>query len=180
MHKIKFTNIIDRTQFEKGPWDNEEIDVQFWISNDNRICSLNRSNFGSLRGYVGINEYFEIKIIQQYSNFELSNYYIHGGITFCDYNSNIDVFLYLGVQLSGYQKTFEKYLEPQKPIFWIGFDCLHSSDISPLDIFNKNKNKNCTYKDINFVTKEAEKLSYKISEKINCDLLLNSKKTNRS
>jgi hypothetical protein len=91
------------------PLGNDEPDYKAWKEGNYPCLALRQEISGTWCGYVGIKEdhplYAKAKKVQFLS--------AHGGITYHEFNQYRDSFF-------GDEKGF----------FWIGFDCMHSGDLT--------------------------------------------------
>lgn len=102
-----------------GPWDNE-CDKEQWPDEDTGYaCLIKRNHFGALCGYVGVSRRHPWYGVD-YDDISAS---VHGGLTYSSY-----------CQEDGPEgETICHVPSPGEPdrLWWVGFDCAHSSDITP-------------------------------------------------
>ena len=138
----------DKSKWPKGEW-TDEPDKIMWstiFNNYEYKCIIQRGKFGTLCGYVIINENHKA------FNCNRDSLDVHGSITWCGGSIYEDLPLLLQTK-------------------WFGFDCAHMMDFMPFDpirdLFNANRTANGnfpfttsgkTYKNIAFVTREIESL----------------------
>ncbi len=156
---------VDRTNWPQGEWDNE-LDFYF----DNRFGvpeMIIRTNGGQLCGYVGFPEGHPF-FGKHYSDPAFTDILVHGGLTF-----------------SGDRLGFLPEGHPCRYHWWLGFDCGHLGDLSPVNNevlgfynemldFVKNlmsegeepttKEIKSSYKNLDFVKKELEKLTLQLKD----------------
>jgi hypothetical protein len=156
---------IDKSDWFEGPWKNEPDKLQWQDEATGLPCLIVRNGAGALCGYVGVTEghpFFE----KHYDEAKLpSGEYmdVHGGLTFtdfCDPRAGGEDHLICHVPAPG---------EPDH-VWWLGFDCAHSGDLSPglqhrlsegLRIAMRDFE---TYKDIDYVKAECAKLAAQLGE----------------
>ncbi len=116
-------------------------------------CMVSRNHSMSWCGYVGLSEshkdYNQKEIVE-------NEYSVHGGITFCNFMQYERA------------KKFASY-------YWIGFDCSHYMDASPLESLNRYSTGNQTYRDLKYVKNETKNLveqAHKRSRKCFIDKIL--------
>lgn len=115
-----------------GPW-TDEPNVLHWVDSG-LDCLIVRNHSGALCGYVGLPEghkYFE----EHYQNIRID---VHGGITYSSPKCTTDS------------------IEFDKLLYWIGFDCSHSWDYSPM--FDYNFESVEQYKNIEYVKNEINSM----------------------
>ena len=169
---MKFWNTIDKSEWlDRGEWDNEPDKVQ-WIDKETGLdCLIVRANMsGALCGYVGVPESSFLYGVDY--NRVSEHFDVHFGLTFsgkCIPSNDPSI----GICHSGDVAN--------KCVWWLGFDCSHSDDISPA-YFNFFKERGLqpdgvsieshrllnsgewrTYKNIDYVIKEVESLATKVS-----------------
>jgi hypothetical protein len=115
---IEYRNVVDKTDWERGPWD-AEVDKKQWRDDATGLpCLIVRGPSGALCGYVGVPEGHKWHGV----HYDLPDSYIevHGGLTFADgCGHNADPARGIcHVPGDG---------EPDN-VWWLGFDCAHSGD----------------------------------------------------
>lgn len=118
MKALEWTT-IDKTAWPRGDWDNEPDKAQ-WIDEATGLpCLVNRTESGHLCGYVGVSASHPLHG-KDYNDADVE---VHGGLTFADFCQP--------------HKTPDRGIchlvedgEDDK-VWWLGFDCAHSGDISP-------------------------------------------------
>lgn len=107
---------------------------------NNTHCLLLRGRMGTWCGYVALSKNHK-DYNSTYEDVE-NLYTVHGGITFYGSLNEID-----NSNLHGYK--------------WVGFDCGHYNDISPINTFEYDSNY-AEYRDLEYVESELKKLSYQV------------------
>ncbi len=110
---------MDRSEWPPGPWDTETED-KAEFSHGGFPCLLVRGPAGAWCGYVGVppGHYAHGK---GYDDDSLDHVRVHGGLTYSD-----------GCQVGGRICHVPALGEPDD-VWWLGFDCNHSGDVSPKD-----------------------------------------------
>ncbi len=111
---------INKAMWGPGPWDTEPDKISWTDEATGLPCLIVRNSLGSLCGYVAVEpghpmhgkDYDEVPVT------------VHGGLTFagsCNESGPVE-------------QSVCHVPEPGKPgdVFWFGFDCAHSSDVSPV------------------------------------------------
>lgn len=137
----------DKTDWPlEGEW-NDEPDKAQWIHN-NLDCLIVRGPSGALCGYVGVPEGHPLFGLD-YDSQKLYHIDCHGGLTFadrCQPNTDGD---HRGI-------CHAEEGAANKVVWWLGFDCAHSGDLSPkydgISLYE-------TYKNFNYVRREVERLT---------------------
>lgn len=133
------------TTFDKSGWKyaQNEPDKKQWQHNNGLACLIVRNHRGALCGYVGVpisHPYFG----KGYN--EIDNVEVHGGLSFsgecAESNDEAKGICHIS----------------DKEVWWLGFDCNHYGDISPLGEYPYFESKS-TYKDFEYVTNEVNKLA---------------------
>lgn len=137
----EYTNVNDRSEWRRGPWDLEPLDKAVWVDSDTTFdCMIKRNSTGAWCGYVGLSS--------NHSAFRVQYYEIdidtHGGLTYSNHCSGDICHLHDG---------------DKDETWWLGFDCCHSFDQKPLSFgtFNYGEYRTQQYV-IDEVTKLAKKL----------------------
>lgn len=156
METIEYKNpSFDKSRWGEGEWSNEP-DKKQWLDEETGLpCLIVRSEVsGALCGYVGVSKehrYYE----KGYDGIDVE---VHGGLTFsgkCQETQN---------ECEG---VCHKAPEGQDDIWWLGFDCAHSWDLSPrlgtlliaLHLSYPEGSLGETYRNFAYVTKEVQKLA---------------------
>lgn len=149
MSNLKTWTTVDKSDYpERGLWD-DEPDKAHWIDDDTGLdCLVHRGPMGAFCGYVGVPESSE--------HFEKHNddvsVDVHGGLTFAGLCAEGDT------PETGICHADED--AANKKVWWLGFDCAHSSDYVPgMKMFNDNVSRYTTFESIQAqVTKLAHQL----------------------
>lgn len=141
---IETRTVQDKSDWKSGQWQCE-ADYYYWIDEKTALdCLIVRNTFGCLCGYVGLPDshkfhgrhYNEIEEELGYSN-------AHGGLTYSESCDGVICHQHDGDGVT----------------WWVGFDTSHSEDLMPnYDGFTFDAS-NQTYKNVEFVVKEVEKLA---------------------
>lgn len=148
----------DKSDWGEGPWQHEPDRIQWNYAGF--ACLMVRSEMGHWCGYVGLPEdhpYFG----EHYDQAELPGPGVHGGLTYSDFC----------------QGPICHVPEPGFPdrVWWLGFDCAHSGDVSPRSeaLLRKHRLPSLTsvlrfpwpntYKDEAYVRAEVESLAEQLA-----------------
>jgi len=146
-------SIIDRDNWPKGEWDNEPDRVDF--IHQGFACMLKRAH-GHWCGYVGVPNTHACHglDVMDWDNL-LSQLSVHGGITYTN-------------KCSG---DICHVPEPGMPhdVWWIGFDCHHHMDLSPVDLVMHKSHgypfiPNGVYRNIEYVKAETKLLAEQLRD----------------
>jgi hypothetical protein len=141
---------IDKSNWARGPWDDEPDKVSWTDEETGMACLIKRHPTGGhLCGYVGVppehpwhgRDYDDGVVYAD----------VHGGLTYaadCEEGGDEG-------------KTICHVPQPGEPddVWWLGFDCAHAGDLSPgygLVIHE-------TYKDIDYVRSEILRLAKQLA-----------------
>lgn len=107
---IRTTNIVDKSQWPRGPWDDEPDKAQ-WIDAESQLpcLAVRNSDTGNWCGYVGIASGHPL-YNNPYQEVDLN---VHGGLTYSGTGSG------------------SIHFEGLDGLWLFGFDCAHSQDLSP-------------------------------------------------
>lgn len=145
MDYLEQEHTIDKKLWGEGPWQ-EEPDRCYWIDEATGLdCLIVRaSTHGGLCGYVGVTKGHPA-FMQGYNEVEAD---VHGGLTYgnvCDEDGHI-----CHVPREGREAN----------VYWLGFDCAHSGDISPSYMRKGGYiDPDATYKSLEYVTTEVNDLA---------------------
>lgn len=155
--EIEYYNVIDKSAWERGPWDDEPDKVQWTDDATGLPCLIKRSRHGALCGYVGLppehpwygRDYGDIPVD------------VHGELTFaggCEHGDNP-------------AKGICHIPEPGQPdnVWWLGFDCANAwdySDMASSPEWRKQwpRSSDEIYRDIAYVRDECTKLAEQVSK----------------
>lgn len=160
VYKVTYYNVIDRTNWPKGPWDSEP-DKEQWVDKETCYpCIILRHDVsGHLCGYVGIDKAHPM-YKKMYIDFE-EDLDAHGGITYTELLSDDMRPNPLNTSLLADSETSVN----SNSLWWIGFDCAHLGDLEPNNRWNKPatmyKYKE-TYKDWDYVKNQCEQLALQL------------------
>lgn len=138
---------VDRTDWDSGPWDDEPDRIE-WRS-QGMPCLIVRNGSGALCGYVGVPPGHP----WHGKGYDYADASVHGGLTYAD-----------KCQAGGHICHVARPGEPDD-VWWLGFDCAHSGDVSPKYTALAKKNpiftpgRNERYRDARFVRGEVESLA---------------------
>lgn len=141
MFKEQYTNIINRSEWRRGVWDQEPLDKAVWVDPSTGFnCMIKRNPAGAWCGYVGVTSNHSAFGVN-YSEVDVDT---HGGLTYSNHCAGDICHLHDG---------------DENETWWLGFDCYHSFDASPLSLrsFDYGEYRTQQYV-INEVTKLAKKL----------------------
>lgn len=197
MERIEYRDVIDKTEWIRGPWDWEPDKIQWADEATGLPCLIVRGPTGSLCGYVGVAPGHPL----HGADYDACDLDIHGGLTFAHGCGEIsrekwekwrertmaradeakkypigDAARDLkewAAALNDYDtwatRAASRYIchvaapgEPD-PVWWLGFDCAHSGDLSPSYSGRYGSNSGETYKPISYVEMECRSLARQIA-----------------
>lgn len=138
--------LYDKEKWPNGPW-MEEPDYGAWIDSETLYpCLIRRNIYGAWCGFVGIDEAHPLFRIPKTSE-EFKYIDIHSGVGFV-----------------GFMPEEDLAFSPPKRLWYIGFSCMHSTDVVPyLDKGTKREtNKNAIYRTLDYATQQTELLAHQI------------------
>lgn len=145
--------IRKRAEWPSGGWDDEPDRVEWVDAATGLQCVAQRhATFGFWCGYVGLPDGHPVtKYIVLDTNSEpLASVHVHGGVTYADYH--------LPVMTEG----------TMVPECWVGFDCGHWGDMSPMDVKNHsdydNRYGGVVYRTLGYVQHECSNLAHQLHE----------------
>ena len=121
METIEYINVHDRSEWGKGPWDDEPQDKIQWLDEASGLpCIVKRNPMGNWCGYVGVpagHKFYQM----DYENVDIEH--PHGGLTYAA----------VCVAEGGPEHSICHIVEPGEPddVWWLGFDCAHHMDVVP-------------------------------------------------
>lgn len=109
---------VDKSTWDRGPWDNEPDKAQWEDEATGLPCLIVRGPVGALCGYVGVGRKHP-KYGRDYSEVDAE---VHGGLTFAD-----------GCQKADPEHGICHIVAPgeEDDVWWFGFDCAHAWDLAP-------------------------------------------------
>lgn len=197
MERIEYRNVIDKTEWARGAWDQEPDKIQWQDEATGLPCLIVRGPSGALCGYVGVapDHPWHGK---DYDSCEVE---VHWGLTFAHGCAEIsrekwgkwreaqlarreEAAKYprgdAARDLKEWEKERDDYdawaaratsrfichvaaLGEPDPVWWLGFDCAHSGDLSPSYGHLRRYSSDETYKPISFVEMECRSLAKQIA-----------------
>lgn len=146
-NKISRLVNIDKSDWGEGPW-KDEIDYYAWEDAfTDYECVIRRDLHatGAWLGYVKVPS-THLLFREPFNSDGTQFLFVHGGLTYSSHGE-------------------EPLLPFDEEGWWFGFDCAHAGDLLPLSSFIPDQLGDLgTYKDINFVKKECEKLASQLKE----------------
>ena len=135
---------VDKSNWERGPWDNEPDKVEFRDPVTSLPCLIVRNPLGALCGYVGVPEghpWYE----KEYEEIDVR---VHGGLTysaFCTEGPQEESICHVG----------------EDKVWWLGFDCCHLGDFTEMKgrFYPHLKQNPDIYRDIEYVKTEVRNLA---------------------
>jgi len=168
MKTIEYRDIVDRDDWDSGPWDNEPDKVQWQDPETGMPCLAVRNRFtGNWCGYVGVapsHPWFGL----DYDDQKIVEVSVHGGLTFAGLCAEDDK-----------EHGICHKPEPGEPthVWWFGFDCAHAFDLAPGMVASLKKYKEAeeqerilahfrsdSYRDLAYVKQECAQLAKQLRE----------------
>lgn len=122
---------IDKSEWDRGEWDDEPDKMQWQDEATGLPCLIVRNGSGALCGYVGVAEghpcfeqgYGDAKAVTPLNEDDGGYIDVHGGLTFAGFCADTE----------DESKHICHVPAPGEPkrVWWLGFDCSHSGDVSP-------------------------------------------------
>lgn len=147
---------IDKSGWPEGPWQSEPDKIQWTDEETGLPCLIVRhSRSGHWCGYVGVSEgspAFGLHYDKAHDLFP--SYDVHGGLT------------YAASCQEGDESTSICHIpEPGQPdhVWWLGFDCAHSGDVSPSYDLDFPRQDWESYKDVRYVRRETLSLARQLA-----------------
>lgn len=176
---IEYRDVIDKSDWERGPWDDEPDKVQWKDEKTGLDCLIVRAPAtGALCGYVGVPaghpwhglDYYTSRYDDDGNEVELSpaeaslnDVEVHGGLTFaghCRHSPDPGKGI-CHVPDEG---------EPDD-LYWLGFDCAHAFDLAPAIVATLRKvghdlgwHQDDQYRDLAYVKAEVTALAKQAAE----------------
>lgn len=154
MKTIEYRNIVNRTDWDPGPWDSEPDKVQ-WQDPETGLPCLAVRNYqmGNWCGYVGVDEnhpWYEVD--DRDDRLDVS---VHGGLTFSGFCAENDK-----------EHGICHRPDPGEPdhVWWFGFDCCHAFDLAPglvatIKTYGHRGFPGDVYRDLSYVKSECADLA---------------------
>jgi hypothetical protein len=138
---------VDRTGWERGPWDDEPDRVEWRDTRATPVlpCLIVRGPSGALCGYVGVPPGHPWHGLDGSKAWRM-DISVHGGVTYSQPCQN-------GGHICHAAQSGES--EP----WWIGFDCAHSGDVSPARGYRDIGEWFASYRNLAYVRMEVEQLA---------------------
>jgi hypothetical protein len=155
MKTIEYRDIVDRSGWDRGPWDGEPDKVQWQDPTGMPCLAVRNQAMGNWCGYVGVTQdhpFFGLDYHDEKVDVE-----VHGGLTFCGACSENDK-----------EDGICHRPDPGEPdhVWWLGFDCGHAFDLSPglvatLKSYGTDMGKfpGDVYRDLAYVKRECAELA---------------------
>lgn len=134
---------VDKTGWGDGPWTNEPDRVDF--EHAGFACLILRhQSLGHFCGYVGVPETHPA----YKKDYDDVNVEVHGGLTYADV-------------CGGHVCHVPKPGMPDN-VWWLGFDCAHSCDLSP-GMMRYGFHESDTYRTVGYVKNQVESLANQLA-----------------
>ena len=153
MERIEYRDVVDKSKWARGPWDNEPDKIQWKDEATGLPCLIVRSHVsGNLCGYVGVSSNHPL-YEKRYQDQDLE---VHGGLSYADKCMD-------GAPESDGICHIPGDGEPDH-VWWFGFDCAHCFDKTPaimryLPEFTSKHGITVTYRDVPYVENECRELA---------------------
>ncbi len=167
MERIEYRNVVDKSAWPRGEWDDEPDKVQWPDEATGLPCLIVRGPSGALCGYVGVADGHPLHGVE-YSQCPKGDacdstrgwcdhrpeslLEAHGGITFTDACS----------PSTDESRGICHQPAPGEPdhVWWFGFDCAHSGDLCP----KYDRRSDGRYRDIAYVARECGALARQLAD----------------
>lgn len=146
---------LDRSNWREGPWDNEPDKIQFQCPITGYRCLVVRGRKGHLCGYVAVectHPLYEVDYCND-ENHSVAGLKVHGGVTYTEYT-------YDDPDQSKSVQVYDPNYTHWRNLWWIGFDCNHSTDMSPCK--STYTSGEGIYRDVGYVVRELQFLAIQI------------------
>lgn len=147
MEKIEYREVMDKSEWARGPWDDEPDKIQWQDEETGLPCLIVRNWMGALCGYVGVapgHPFYE----KGYDNLPIN---VHGGLTYAR-----------GCMEGVLEKEAICHIpakgEPDHA-WWFGFDCAHYNDYCPERPMESNSYGKFCYRDVGYVQDQCRILA---------------------
>ena len=140
----------DKSKWGDGPWQQEPDKKQWTDAATGFPCLIVRGPHGALCGYVGVtlsHPFFG----KSYNDVDVE---VHGGLTFADRCQPNREHGICHIVEQGENEN----------VWWFGFDCAHSGDVSPWLLLKGLRNFGETYHDVAYVTRAITRLAKQLKE----------------
>lgn len=138
---------VDKSEWPRGPWDREPDRLEFEAHG--MSCLLTRGPGGHWCGYAAMPPGHPGHG-QHYDHEVFSDVRVHGGLTYSE-------------KCQGAVCHVPKPGEPDD-VWWVGFDCAHSGDLSPAHMKYGRSWDDGEYRDIEWVKTETGYLARQLAE----------------
>ena len=156
MKTIEYRDIVDRSDWDSGPWQGEPDKVQWQDPDTGLPCLAVRSTTGSWCGYVGTPQdhpFFGLDYDDEKIDVE-----VHGGLTFSGFCAKDDK-----------EHGICHRPDPGEPdkVWWLGFDCSHAGDLTPglaatLKKYGAPSFPGVIYRDLVYLKSQVAKLALQL------------------
>lgn len=148
---------VDKSTWGGGPWDAEPDKVQYRDESTGLAClAVRSSRLGCWCGYVGVPPEHPLHGVD-FDNEAVRSVEVHGGLSFsgaCSPSETPD-------------RGICHVPEPGAPeVWWLGFDCGHAWDVSPLMAERYGVAPDQTYRTLAYVERELVGLASQLAEAI--------------
>jgi hypothetical protein len=153
---------VDKSAWARGEWHNEPDKVQ-WVDEATGLdCLLHRGPHGGWCGYVGVPETHPA-FAKHYDKVDAD---VHGGLTYSDFCQTHPS----GEEHPAQGICHVPYAGRPHRVWWLGFDCAHSGDLSPSYAHKYREwgittHRNETYKNREYATSEVTRLAAQLATK---------------
>lgn len=120
METIRYDNVIDKSSWGEGPWQDEPDKLQWQDPTTGLPCLIVRGPTGALCGYVGVSPGHPL-FGTGYDH--VGDVEVHGGLTFAGPCSE-------GADES--RGICHRAGPDEDSVWWFGFDCAHAWDLTPM------------------------------------------------
>lgn len=148
-------NYIDKSDWPHGEW-MDEPDKVHWVHNGLDCLIVRSRSSGGLCGYVGVpksHKYYEMDYNDVYDQPDCK-VECHGGLTFSGPCRPVE---------NEQGLCHPKEGAANEKVWWLGFDCAHAWDVSPMDDWSFAQDS--MYRHLAYVKLEVEYLADQLSEK---------------
>ncbi len=166
---IKEQSFVDKSKWDRGPWDDEPDKVQMLHKESGLDCLIVRAPLGALCGYVGVTEghpFFNV----DYGACTLKP---ACGEPYCEHTPESILQVHGGITFSNMCQEDREHGVCHTPlpgrsdkVFWLGFDCNHFDDLAPfmaqLDLDRLGRGQQ--YRAIDYVKNEIEQLAQQLAD----------------